>query len=140
MKIENIMLEPLANFLMSFELKGKDSRIRTKFVKLLTEKITQLQDDGFALIKDYAELDEDGEPKQVENDGKLFYDIPRENRKTYNDEYTALMKENSIIDETESNRELILVIKELVLNCELTFKGKEAIEYDFYCEIFENVE
>ena len=140
MKIKNVMIEPLMNFLMKFELKGKESRLRTRFVKLLNEHQNQLQNDNYELIKEYANLDEQGEPKQIQRGEKFHYDINAEKRSEYNNEYILLMEEHCIIDENESHKELLLFIKELILNCDMTFKGREAMEYDLYCEVFESIE
>lgn len=139
MKLKNIEVEPLANFLMKFELKGKESRLRTKFVRLLTEVQQQINKDNYELIKEYANLDEDKEPKKVERDGKFFYDIKPELKREYNKEYIVLMEEDYIVDETENNKEMLSFIKEAILNCEMTFKGREAIEYDRYCDIVEEI-
>lgn len=139
MKIKHIMLEKFANFLMSFELKGKDSRMRTRFVKVLAEKIQLVQQEGDDLVKQYADLDESGEPKLTENDGKSYYNISKEKQVEYNREYFIFMNEEFVIEENETNKEMLLLIKDIILNCEMTFKGVEAIEYDTWCELVEGL-
>lgn len=140
MRIKNIMLDKFANFLMDFELKGKESRMRTRFVKVLAEQIQTNKEEGEDLVKQYADLDESGEPKLTEKDGKSYYNISKEKQAEYNREYFIFMNEEFVIEENEANKEMLLLIKDIILNCEMTFKGVEAIEYDTWCELVEGLE
>lgn len=140
MKLKNIEIEDFVVFLMNLELVGKSSRMRTRFVKILGEQQQLIQEENTELIKQYAVLDENGEPEKVENDGKYYYDIKKENRVEYNREYFILMNEDFIISQDEKNEEILTHIKDVILNCEMTFKGVEAIKYDRWCEIVEQIE
>jgi hypothetical protein len=137
MIIKNIEVEPFIDFLMSFELKGKESRLRTRFVRLLMNRLTLINEEHQLLIKQYSNLDEHGNPKIIEIDGKKFYDVYDKNE--FNKEYALLMNEDFVIDETQERKEMLLFIKELILNCDKTFKGREALEYDRWCEIVEAI-
>ncbi|ALA47850.1 hypothetical protein ABE137_12710 [Brevibacillus laterosporus] len=137
MRIKNGDLEDFAKFLMSFELIGKESRLRTRLVKILMEKFKAVTEEHNDLIRQFARFDEDGEPYIIEINGQRAYDVP--DRQAFNREYFLLMNEDTIIEENEERKEMLLFIKELILNCDKTFKGKEAFEYDSWCEIVEGI-
>lgn len=137
MKLLNIEVEPFANFLMGIELIGKQSRLRTRFAKMLMEQVRMIDEEHQELIRQFAKFDEDGKPYIVQINGKDAYDVP--DRESFNREYNLLLSEEFIIDQTEERKEMLLFIKDIILNCEKTFKGREALEYDRWCEIVEEV-
>lgn len=137
MRMKNAEVEAFANFLMTIELRGKESRLRTRFVRMLVEKVDQINEDHRELIRQFASFDENGEAIIVEIDGKKAYDVP--DREAFNHEYFLLLNEDFIIDESEERREMLMFIKELILNCDTTFKGREALEYDRWCDIVEEI-
>lgn len=65
--LENSYLVPSINFLQGIKLKGKQSRSRSKLVKLLTKSLKTLQEDENALLDQYGERDDDGEFVKEEN-------------------------------------------------------------------------
>lgn len=141
MRIKNYELESLQNFLMDFELKGKQTRLRTRFVRLLAKYVNAKDEEHVDLIKAYSNLDENMNPIMVElPDGRKKYDMTDENLKQFNIEYSNLMNENVILKITDENSEMIDLIKELILNCDMTFKGEEALKYERFCEIVEELE
>lgn len=137
MRMMNGEVEPFINFLMSFELVGRDSRMRTRFVKLLAERASLIKDEHAELIRQFAKFDENGDPYIVEIDGQKAYDVP--DRVAFNKEYHLLLCEEFVIEENEERKEMLLFIKDVILNCEKTFKGREALEYDRWCEIVEEI-
>lgn len=137
MKIKNGEIEAFANFLMKLELKGRESRLRTRFVKLLMERVELVTEEHRDLIRQFARFHENGEPVIIEEGGVRMYDVP--DRVTFNREYAMLLNEDFIIEENEERKEMLLFIKELILNCDMTFKGREALEYDNWCEIVEEI-
>lgn len=139
MKMKNIEVEKFAEFLMGIELKSSESRLRTRFVKsVLAERMNLIREEHTDLIKEFARFDNDGNPMVVKVDGQDAYDVP--DRKAFNKEYNALMYEEFIIDETEERKEMLLSIKDVILNIDMTFKGREAMEYDRWCEIVEEIQ
>lgn len=138
MKIKNAEIEAFSNFLMDFELKGRESRLRTRFVKLLVQRQSEIQEEHRELLRQYANFDEEGNIKTLElPNGLKVYDVP--DKDTFNREYYLLMNEDFIIEENEERKEMLLFIKELILDCEKTFKDREAIEYDRWCDIVEEI-
>lgn len=138
MNIKNIELEPFINFIMGLELKGRESRLRTRFAKLLMKRLELVNSEHADLIKQYSKTDENGTPKIIERqDGTKVFDVI--DKTSFNREYALLMNEHFIIDENQERKEMLLLIKQLILECDKTFKDGEALEYDRWCEIVENI-
>ncbi|EJW14016.1 hypothetical protein PAV_141p01220 (plasmid) [Paenibacillus alvei DSM 29] len=137
MRMKNEEVQHFANFLMTFELKGRESRMRTRFVKLLAERVELVNEEHKELIRQYARFDENGEPIIVEIDGQKAYDVP--DRTAFNKEYFLLLNEDFVIEENEERKEMLLFIKDVILNCDKTFKGREALEYDRWCDIADEI-
>lgn len=137
MIIANADIEPLVKFLMSFELIGRESRLRTRFVKFLMERKNLVDEEHRELIRQFAKFDGDGNPIVIETNGVKRYDVP--DMVTFSREYALLQNEQFIIEENEERKELLLFIKELILNCQKTFKDREALEYDYWCEVVETL-
>jgi hypothetical protein len=137
MRIKNMEIEPFLEFIMNFELKGRESRLRTRFAKILMERLRLINEENMMLIKQYGNVDEKGNINIIEKDGKKYYDVI--DRESYNREYWILMNEEFVIDQTEERKEMLLFIKQLILDCDMTFKGEEALLYDRWCEIVEQI-
>lgn len=71
-KIENQKLAPAINLLYSLSLKGQQSRHRTKFIRLLHDKLTEFLKDEQDMRKEECDLNEKGEPKTYEKMDKNF--------------------------------------------------------------------
>lgn len=137
MRIRNHEIKRFMNFLMELELRGRESRLRTRFVKLLAERQKLVEDEHYQLIVQHSNLDENNKPLIVERDGQTMYDV--QDIVSFNRDYHILLNEEFIIDETEERKEMLLLIKDVILNCEKTFKGEEAILYDRMCDIVEKI-
>jgi hypothetical protein len=137
MILKNVEVESLIKFLMELELKGRDSRLRTRFVKLLMERQNLIDEEHQQLVKQYSSKDSEGNPNIIIKEGKQFYDV--EDKVGFNREYYILLNEEYIIEETEERKEMLLLLKDIILNCEKTFMGGEALEYDRWCEMVEEI-
>ncbi len=93
--LANEVLAPSVNFLGTIKLKGKDSRARSKLVKLLTNQFRELQESEQALIDEYAKTDENGKQEKTEN-GNAKIDPDR--AKEYLAEHSKLMLEQVEIE------------------------------------------
>lgn len=138
MRIKNVEIESFINFLMGFELRGRDSRMRTRFTKLLMKQAQEVHEENMELIKQYSVLDDEGIPEIIEVGNKKMYNV--KDKASYNKEYFILMNEDFVIEENEERKEMLMFIKSLILNCEMTFKNEEALEYDRWCEIVEEID
>lgn len=138
MKMFNIEVELFINFLMELELPAKQSRMRTRFCKLGIERLNLIAEERMDIIKRYANLDENGEIKQIKNsEGILLWDV--QDKDAYNNDYRELMLEEWVVELSEENKDMLLTLKDSVLNLDVILKGKEAMQYDRWCEIVETI-
>lgn len=150
MKIKNKDLQGFVDFLMQLSLKGKQSRMRTKFCRELGKCYQEFEQYRGQLIEEYGELDEKGNVKteikkiKVRNkDGEIEekeYEVYMlKDAQEYQKEYSILLEEESHIEQNEGNKEMLLAIQDMVLNCDLEFSGEKALEYDLYCDYVETI-
>ena len=131
-RIENRYLKQAIDLLFNLSLRGKQSRHRTRFIKLLNERFVQVEEERKQLAEEFAEKDKDGKPI-VENDR---YKIVGDNREQFQKEFEELMSEDFVI-EGENYKETLEVVKDILLNCDEYFSGEQAFVYDYLCEQFE---
>ena len=130
-KIENKYLTAVNNLLFNLKLKGKQTRARSKFLKLVLKKIEEFNEDEKTLVKEYAKLDKDGEP--IVNGDR--YDI--EDLKGYGKAVKELNDEVAIISGSEyvnSFEELKTVLD----NLDIELEGADALAYDLLMDAFED--
>jgi hypothetical protein len=137
MIIRNSDLLTLGTFLMDLKLKGTKSRMRTRFVKKIQEQLDLIQQEKEAIIRNYGVVDENGQIKtKIENGNEVYEIIDREQCEK---ELAELYSESLFIEENDGNKQMLLAVKDAVLNCDLEFNGQNALNYDMYCELFENL-
>lgn len=138
MEIKVYELEDFIEFLLDFELKGKDSRLRTRLVGLLSNRLEMSRQEHSDLLLEYCKKDEDGNPVTNEvEDGRTAYKI--DDMEEYQRQYFYLMNEDFYIEEGKDREEMLKYVKQLILNTDKTFKGEEALKYDRWCEIAESI-
>lgn len=137
MKMLNVDIEPFVEFLLSLELSGKQSRMRTRFIKLIGETLKVIQEERQRILDRYIKKNEDGSPVTLVLEGLERYEL--EDPESYNAEYTELMLEEYLIDETPERKDILIAVQHAVLNTELKFSGESAIQYDRFCEIVEAI-
>ncbi len=130
-------LEPIVNILDLLKLKGKPSRMRTRFKKILVEKLIQIQEEIMIIKKEYADLDEDGNINLMPDGKTVIYKDAESAKK----EFEELMNEKIYIDDKE-HKDTIESVKYSILNDELSVDlfGSDADLYDYICELFEDLE
>ena len=67
LSLKNKELAPIINFLSAVELSPKASRCRSKLVKKLLEKHTELKEDLEEIIEKFGKRDDNGEIIRLEN-------------------------------------------------------------------------
>lgn len=128
------------------KLHGKDSRVRTKLLKIFIEKAEEIEADRKKLVEEFAEKDKEGKILYIGKDGKdttefsgnVNYKLSEDSQAKFNKEYEEMMKEDCIVDIVPSNKELVWRTRDILLKTEETFVGKEAAFYDEWCDAFEN--
>lgn len=133
MRIKNYEIENFIKFLLEEELSGKYSRLRMRFIKILKEKLDEIEYERRILIDLYAKKDENSNP--IMNEDENVYEM--EDIETFKKEYFDMMNEEYIISETEEREEMLKCIRHIVLNTIRTFKNDDAIQYDRWCDIVE---
>ncbi|GER73444.1 DUF1617 family protein [Weizmannia acidilactici] len=131
-KIENQKLAQSINLLYNLSLKGKQSRHRTKFINALREKYQEFAQDERELLKEHCNLDENGEPKTIENGTK--WDV--KDLDAFTTAKNELFEEERVFDGGDA-QEMLKTVKEVLLNCDKEFAGAEAEIYDYLCDQFE---
>lgn len=132
MKIANGNVEPSLLFLKEMELDNKSSRMRSKFVRMGIKYIQdELSEQKKEVIEKYAQRDEEDNIKHNEDGtGILFDDVKP---------YLDLMDEEWVVDESESNKRMLISVRDSLLSYEGKLSGDEADLYDELCEAFENL-
>lgn len=117
--------------------RGRQSRAITKFGKLLTEKLGELQEDEKELIAQYYEVDKDGNAKK-DDDGNL---VLRDGAiiEDYDAEWDDLHAESVVIDLTEYHPYLTHLISGL-LDWNQELSGADAVIYDELLDLLETIE
>lgn len=135
-KMKNEEIEGLVMFLHDLKLRGKHSRMRTRFIKTLQVQLKQTKEEHKEMLLQHSNLDKDGNPLIVEDkNGHHVYDV--KDLQAFNKDYNELMTEDFIIEVTEENKEMIESVKNSVCECDKEFSGDEAFLFERYCEIVE---
>lgn len=134
-KIQNKYLNPSIAMLRNMPLTGKDSRSRTKFVKLLANAFKDLQESNEELLKESCELNEDGTVKK-DGDNPVFLDGKLD---TYLKEFNDLMDEETLIDGGIYVNNIDKLPK-ILEDCQSELSGDEADAYDMLLDAFEAIE
>ncbi|MFJ5790144.1 hypothetical protein ACIP9G_08620 [Lysinibacillus sp. NPDC093197] len=144
MIIKNYEISELYAFLFNLILKGKESRMRTRFLKLLEDQLNLVNQERQQLVADYAEKDENEEilyTKEFVDEKEIEVPIfSPEAEKEVQSQILTLLQEDFIIDETADKIEMLQVLQEILLNLDLEFTGKKATLYNRFCEIFEDIQ
>jgi len=150
LRIKNQYLLGLASWLAELPLVGKESRMRTRFVNLLSERIKENQDIHRKILDKYVEKDKDGKMKEEEVNGIKTLVISEDKKESADKEYKELLDEEFVVDALEANKEMLEVIKDVVLNTDFVFgpkaddspqqkvaKYRQSQDYEQWCQAFE---
>ena len=75
MKLKNYDLEYLITLLDELELSGRESRMRSRFMKLIKEKYDQFKTEHQTILTNYSRKDEKGNPIVLSDEKGQRYDI-----------------------------------------------------------------
>ena len=165
-KIKNYLIYPndqvkiLPVFLNEMMLHGKESRARTKFVKILVDKIAEINAEKEKMILTYCKkndkkeplflyteiTEKDGKPVPVEKEtterakGQRYAFETKEDETKFETEWKDFINEDFIIDILPSNSEIINTVAKLVFETTSQFSGNDAALYNEWCESFDSIE
>lgn len=139
MKMKNQDIDGFVNFIMSEELGSKLSRMRSRFVeRYAKQQLNLINEERMEIVSRYCAKDENEELKTITDEfGASRYDIA--DLESFNKDYLELMNEYFIVEASEEKKEMLECIKKIVLNTPKLFKGNEALEYDKWCDIVEEL-
>ncbi len=136
--LKNYEIKALGDFLYELSLKGKDSRMRSRFITILEEQLGLINREREILVSDFSKKDAEGNPiVEADEEGKEFVVI--EDRYTYNLEVTKLMSEDFIIEAKDDRLDMLKSIQSVILNVDKEFSGFEAERYNRFCDIVESI-
>jgi hypothetical protein len=118
------------------KLKGKSSRARTKLANLFINAVNELSNSELALIKEYGELDESGEPIKLENGN---YKIKPDTVAEFNAEHLALLMETAEVSGATYAEHLDDCIK-FLNDYDGDLAGDDAVAYDSLLDALESEE
>lgn len=135
MHMKNYEVKELGDFLYKLKLKGKQSRMRTRFIKMLEDHLIQVENERQQLVEDYAKKDEDG--KFITEDDNGDKRPVFENEDELKQEIAILMTEDFIIEESSDKEVMLNTIREIIYEYgeSTEMSGDEAMLYDRFCEI-----
>ena len=133
-KLQNQYIITLIPFLQGLKLKGERSRARSKFLSLAMESYYSLHESEVELLKEYAELDESGEPKQ----GESGFTLKQETAMEYLVERDKLFTEVAEIEGGTYTSHLELM-RQILADYDEELDGDNAALYDALCDAFEGV-
>lgn len=138
-KIKNAYVSPLGMLLHAMELNIKESRMRTRFVKLLEEQeATIIYPEKKMILETYCTKNDRGMPlmRDREKGIYLFEDPDQEDQAL--EALTDLLNEQMIIELTEQNKDMIMTIGNLLLTSEdIKVSSSMADMVDEWCSMFE---
>jgi hypothetical protein len=133
-KLQNQHIITLIPFLQEMKLRGEKSRARSKFLSLAMESFYSLHESEVELLKEYAELDENGEPKRNETG----FTLKKETALEYHAERDKLFCEIAEIEGGTYTSHLEL-IRQILAEYDEELYGDNAALYDALCDAFEEV-
>ena len=134
-KIENIKINSIYKLLHELPLKGKQSRHRTKFIKLLSKHLEEVAEDEQALIKEHSHLDENENPKKTD-DGQRW-DI--KDMDAFVKDRTELLKEEFVVDGGNVTG-MLKTVKKILEDLDMELSGEQGDIYDYLLDQFEAAE
>lgn len=138
-KLKNVEVVPVFNFLQEVELVGQASRGRTKFNKRLEEKNKEFNEDLTEIRKDYFEVDEAGELVVKDNKFQPKEDMTDEQKKELKDRVKELEEEEVEVSFSEYSKKYEALFEALD-QLDVPLKGQDAFAYDQLMTAYEENE
>lgn len=139
-KIKNAYVSPLGMLLHAMELNIKESRMRTRFIKLLEDhEVNIIYPEKKMILETYCTKNDRGKPLMRDQErGVYLFEDPDEEQLAL-EALTELLNEQLIIELTEQNKEMIVTIGNLLLNSDdIKVSSSMADMVDEWCTIFED--
>jgi hypothetical protein len=136
MEIQNKDIEQVVMFLKTISpLPAKQSRMKAKFIKMCLERLKEIEEDQMLLIEEFGDRDDQGNLIMIKEG---HYSV-KKRLNEFNRAYAELLSEYWVIDETESIKDVLLTLKDIVLNYEGNVDDQHALIHDMLCDQLENL-
>ena len=126
-------------------LHGKASRARTRFLRLINDRVTEIAEETKKIAEDHCEknktgrlifLDKDGKDTTEQKKGVNYKVIKAEK---FDEAMSEYRNEEYKIDITSSNSETIYGVRDIILNTQEEFSGNQAVLYDEISQALEDI-
>lgn len=157
-----LSIDTLQEWLAKLLLHGKDSRNRTRFNKLINDRVIEIDEEKKRLLEDNATKkngkivyqipklrdekivkDKDGNPILEDTttppQGPMQFKLSKEAEQKFWKEFNTFLNEDLILDITPSTSEIIHTVRDIILDTKEEFQGRMAMRYDEVCQAFENI-
>ena len=135
--LQNYQLIAIGSLLKDIPLKNQESRMRSRFINILNDRLEQLNIEKQVLQEEYAERDEEGKVIKGFENGNEFIRVtePFELNKAVK----SLMDEEFHIDLTSENKKIFSTVLKVLEKTEKEFVDFEAQVYDLICTKLEEL-
>lgn len=137
-KFQVFELDYAMSFLYKLKLVDYSSRMRTRFIKILSKRHQQFQEEYLELVKEHAVPDQNGNLEIISDGQSIKYRV--KDQDLFYKSLKPLLDEEFIIQIDENNKNMIKSVAKSILNCGLEFEGEEQFRYDVLAEKFENLD
>lgn len=131
-KIQYKYVAEVIDFLSNISLKGKQSIHRTRFIKLVNEKLKQISEEELELVKEFTGIDEEGNPKKNEMGN---FDI--KDASGFLKQQKEYFEECYVIEGGDAHG-MLKTMKAVIENYDQELSGKDAEVFEHLFTAFEN--
>lgn len=155
-----LRISSLQDWLAIQTLHGKESRSRTRFLKLIGDRVVEVEKERGRMLEEHAEkrkvneeTDEGGKKVKKEVEKIVFFDEegketidPQEGKsyklkdtEKFSKELESYLIEDCVIDITPATSEIVYMVRDIVLNTQEEFSNWMASRYDEWATAFESI-
>jgi len=135
----------LGEWLVNLKLHGKESRSRSRFIKLVMDRVREIDEERQRLLEEYGSKDKndqliyfDKEKKETSNRNEAI-SVKMKDQTAFIKEFNTYLEEDFVIDCSPETQDTIYGVKDIILNTNDEFSGLMASRYNEWCDAFENV-
>lgn len=137
-------IKSLQAWLSDRMLHGKQSRNRTRFLRLMSDRLQEMDEERQRILKEHSVkkekklvfLDSEGKETTDEKKGKRY---KIKDPKAYQKEYLEYINEDYVIDVTPSTKDAVYGVRDIILETQDEFSGIMAARYAEWCDGFESI-
>ena len=138
-------VESMQEWLARQMLHGKESRARTRFLRLINDRVVEIAEETKKIAEDNCEKNKTGRFIYTDKDGKdttdqakgVNYKVIKVEK--FNKEMNDYRQEDYKIDITQANSETVYGVRDMIMNTKEEFTGNMAVMYDEICQSFEDI-